>query len=243
MKRKTKIVLFSFLTINFIVQIIYQFVIRPKIPYDWWYMSDTNYPLDIADHFTDCFFGLNYFLVGYLFFAEKYYCDSMSEGKLTNRWRHCAQMCQIGGLITYVVLWLGFSDSPSVAPVGTLRGYVFMLLMEKLSDKQWESLINHQIGYKNFIYLAIILAPVILSFIVYTTHFFIMYIRRKKAGCSDKKWNRWNILYIIVILLVFCWSFEAVRFFPLMSKIPWFRSFLIEYYQKKPPSLPPGCVS
>ena len=77
MKRKTKIVLFSFLTINFIVQIIYQFVIRPKIPYDWWYMSDTNYPLDIADHFTDCFFGLNYFLVGYLFFAEKYYCDSM----------------------------------------------------------------------------------------------------------------------------------------------------------------------
>ena len=138
MKRKTKIVLFSFLTINFILQIIYQFVIRPNIPYDWWYMSDTNYPLDIADHFTDCFFGLNYFLVGYLFFAEKYYCDSMSEGKRT---------------------------------------------------------------------------------------------------------NRWNILYILVILLVFCWSFEAVRFFPLMSKIPWFRSFLIEYYQKNPPSLPPGCVS
>lgn len=243
MKRKTgKIAIFSFLILNIILQITYQFVIRTQIPYDWWDIyRDVHYPQNIADHLADCFFLMNYFLVGYLVFEERHYCGSMTEGKLTNKWRYCAQFCQIGGLASYAILWLGLTDYPIVRPADTPDSYVYMLLREKLSEEQWDNLFEFN-SYDYCINVAIILAPAFLFFVLNFIHFLKMYIWRKKAGCPDKKWNRWNIIYITVFLLVFCWTFESLRGFDLMIKIPGFSSFLREYDRRNSPSVPPTWV-
>ncbi len=241
MKRKTgKIAIVSFLVFNIILQIIYQFVIRTKIPYDWWYIyGDVHYPQKIADHFADCFFFMNYFLVGYLVFEEKHYYDGMKDGRLANKWRYGAQVCQIGGLAAYAILWLGLTDDPFLRPVDTPDSYIYMLFFEKMSEEQWDN----SIGYIYCVYAAIILAPAFLFYVLYFVQFIKMYIRRKKAGCPDKKWNRWNIIYITVFLLIFFWSFESLRGFDLVGKIPGFSSFLREYYRRHPPSVPPTWVS
>ena len=238
MQRKTgKIVIFSFLILNVILRIIYQFVIRTRIPYTWWdahrYM---HYPQKIADHLADCFFFMNCFIAGYMVFEEKHYCNGIAEGRLKNKWRYCAQICQIAGLAVYAVLWLGFTDD-LLLPIDTPRSYVSMLFYEKLSERQWRN--RGYIYCKN---LAIILAPAFMFFVLYCIQFFRIKIWQKKVGCFDKKWNTWNIIYIIVFLLVFCWTFEALRGFDLLSKIPVFSSFLREYYRRNPPSIPPSGV-
>ena len=112
-----------------------------------------------------------------------------------------------------------------------------MLFYEKLSERQWRN--------RGYIYcqnLAIILAPAFMFFVLYCIQFFRIKIWQKKVGCFDKKWNTWNIIYIIIFLLVFCWTFEALRGFDLLSKIPVFSSFLREYYRRNPPSIPPSGV-
>lgn len=247
MKRKTgNIAIFSFLLLNIILQIMYQFVIRTKIPYEWWDVNrDVHYPQMIADHFADCFFFMNYFLIGYLVFEKKQYYDSMTEGRLANRWRYCARICQIGGLVVYVILWLGFTDSvcPLLIPVDIPDSYVFMLICERLSEEQWENLMDFNMNYQYCIHAAVILAPAFLFYVVSFIHFFKMYFQRKKAGCPDKKWSRWNILYSTVLLLAFFYSFEALRGFDLISKIPGYTSYLKDYYRRNPPSLPPEAVS
>lgn len=174
MKRKTgKIAIFSFFILNIILQITYQFVIRTKIPYDWWDVyGDVHYPQKIADHLADCFFLMNYFLVGYLVFEEKHYYDSMTDGKLTNKWRYCAQICQIGGLAAYAILWLGLTNYPLLQPADIPHSYVFMLLREKLSDEQWDNWIDLDVGYTYCIYIAIILAPAFLFFYFQRNSFF-----------------------------------------------------------------------
>lgn len=178
MERKTdKRAIFSFLLLNSILQIIYQFIIRTKIPYDWWDVyGDVHYPQKIADHLAHCFFLMNYFFVGYLVFEKKHDYDSVTEGKLINKWRYCAQFCQIGGLAAYAVLWLGFSDYPLWQPADIPHSYVFMLLREKLSEEQWDNWIDLDVGYTYCIYVAIILAPVLLFLILYFVQFIKMYI-------------------------------------------------------------------
>lgn len=240
MKRKTKIVLFSFLTINFILQIIYQFIIRMKIPYEWWDVyRNLHYPQKIVDHLADCFFIMNYIFAGYLIFEGKYYHDNMAEDKKTNKWRYCAQTCQIGGLVAYAILWLGLTDYPLFQPADIPHSFVFMLIREKMTDEQWDNWIGFDVGYTYCIYVVIILAPVFLFFILNLIHFLKVYLRRKKAGYPDKKWNRWNIIYITIFLILFFWTFESLRGFDLMSKIPGFSTFLRDYYLRKPFVVPP----
>lgn len=245
MKRNTgRMAILAFLILNILLQFIYQCFIRMKIPFYWWDMDrDVHYPQKIVDHLADCFFLLNYILVGYLVFEEKHDHDSMTEGKLTNKWRYCAQVCQIAGLAAYAILWLGLTDYPLLHPADTPRSYVFTLIRERMSDEQWDNWMGFDVGYTYCIYAAILLAPVFLFFVLNLIHFLKVYLRRKKAGCPDKKWNRWNIIYIAIFLILFFWTFESLRGFDLMSKIPGFSTFLREYHLRKPFVLPPTWIS
>lgn len=237
MKGKTaKIAIFSFLIGNIILQLIYQFVIRTKIPYRWHDIyGAVHNPQEIADHLADCFFLLNYFLLGYVIFSEKHYYDGLVESKMAKIWGYCAQLCQIGGLAAYIILWLGLTDYSFLGPADKADDYVFSLLRGRLSEEQWSYWFDYGVSHEYCIYAAIIFVPVFFFFVLYLGQFFKMYILRAYAECPDKAWIKWNVIYILVFLLVFCWTFESLRGFDLMDKIPGFTQFRLEYYRKHRP--------
>lgn len=219
MKKKIGfIAMIIYLCLVVLLQIIYQAEIRMRIPYDWWDINRVHYPREIADHLADCFFGVHYFLFGYLLFERKHYYGRIrqQEEKKVRLWVGLAIFCQIGALCLYAVLWLAYTDVPKL-PVNTPFVFVYNFLRKSISDMQMSRI---ESDYKYYANWGIILAPVALYLVIYIFNFLFHYFLYKKRKCLSKKWRNWNFIYIVCFILILFWVFDAQTLYSTLESIP-----------------------
>lgn len=222
-------VIISYLALMIILQIVYQVQFRVRIPEQIperaWTAETVLYPRQVTDRLADCFFGISYFLFGYLLFEHLYYYGRMEGQEGKNRvkiWRVLTVLCQMGAFCVYAVLWLGYTNFPQF-PVRKVHDFILDYLFEYLSEGQLEEFQGG--GFQRpLIYLALVIAPMIMYLIIYIVHFLVRCWQLWREDCVSKGWRNWNIVYIVFLCVVLFWAYDSQDFFSILEQIPLLRN-------------------
>lgn len=206
MKKKKEIFLLVFcVCLTILLEVFYEEVIFYALPPDWdiqikngW---DTFYPEEMSNRLADCFFGMNYLLLAYLFFERKYYFAKTQKPEMEKSWDWLvkAGICQIAALGVYSLVWLSYSEKsrlPVEVPIRFARLYIQKHGIVLPLPEFFQSVIN----------VIIILAPMMLYLLVYLFHVMLRWCQFSMQDCLDKKWRNWNLLYIFGTAVLLVWA-------------------------------------
>lgn len=182
-------------------------------------------PRDIADRFVCCVGLLHYLLLGYLYAVKRHYEERSLRGKDGNirLWLELEILFQLGMFAGYYLVWIDtyilrpFVSGRILSVIGCDVGYSKMIIYRVLEargmipkvyvGRSWTS------QEWDFFVFSIIIAPIALMFLIYSTHLVYRTIQFKRIGCLNIIWVRWNLLLLVAILLVALRWLQLEKFF------------------------------